>query len=397
MKRILFVDDEPRILQGLQRLLRPHRDEWDMAFVTSGAEALDLLGDAAFDVIVTDMRMPGMDGAELLTCVRERHPGTVRIVLTGHTELDNALQAAAVAHQVLSKPCEPAALVAAVERAVEVERLLDDVALREAVGGIDSLPSHPRVLAELNQLFVSGTSSSRDIARVVARDPAVSAKVLQLVNSSFFGLARRVTDLEQAVTYLGIGVLHGLIVGAAALRTLEDVEIPPGYRYEGVRAHGAATANLARAIAGPVEAPDAFVAALLQDIGHLLLLRGLPHYVEVVDEHVETGRALHEIERDVLDFTHAEAGAYLLALWNLPHPVIDAVMHHHDALEGRGALGVRETVGLARRLVNEAGLAPDPADPAARIERAWVEALASPQQIDEWRHLAATAPTEPAA
>jgi HD-like signal output (HDOD) protein/CheY-like chemotaxis protein len=397
VKRILFVDDEPRVLQGLQRLLRPHRDEWEMAFVASGAEALALLDASPFDVIVTDMRMPGMDGAALLTSVRERHPGTVRIVLTGHTELDNALQAAAVAHQVLSTPCEPSALVAAVERAVEVERLLDDVALREAVGGIDTLPSHPRVLAELNRLFMSGTSSSRDIARVVARDPAVSAKVLQLVNSSFFGLARRVTDLEQAVTYLGIGVLHGLIVGAAALRTLEDVEMPPEYPFDAVRAHGAVTANLARAIAGPVEAPDAFVAALLQDVGHLLLLRSLPHYVEVLDEHLQTGRALHDVERQVLGFTHGEVGAYLLALWNLPHPVIDAVAHHHDALDDRRALGVRETVALARRLVNESGTAPDPTDPAARVEPAWVASLASTEQVDEWRRLAATAPTEPAA
>lgn len=395
MKRILFVDDEPRILQGIQRLLRPHRLEWDMAFVTSGAEALQRLEATPFDVIVTDMRMPGMDGAALLTTVRERYPGTVRIVLTGHTELDNALQAAAVAHQVLSKPCEPAALVAAVERAVEVEQLLDDVALREAVGGVDSLPSHPRVLAELNQLFQSGASSSRDIARVVARDPAVSAKVLQLVNSSFFGLARRVTDLEQAVTYLGIGVLHGLIVGAAALRTLEDVEIPPGYQFDAVRAHGAATANLARTIAGPVEAPDAFAAALLQDVGQLLLLRGVRHYVEVIDEHLATGRPLHDVEREVLGFDHGQAGAYLLALWNLPHPVIDGVAHHHDSLDGRSILGVRETVGLARRLVNESGRAVDPADPKARLDLAWAGSLASPTQIDDWRALAATASPEP--
>jgi HD-like signal output (HDOD) protein/CheY-like chemotaxis protein len=395
VKRILFVDDEPRVLQGLQRLLRPHRDDWEMAFVTSGAEALDLLDASPFDVIVTDMRMPGMDGATLLTEVRGRHPGTVRIVLTGHTELDNALQAAAVAHQVLSKPCEPAALVAAVERAVEVEQLLGDTALRDAVGGVDALPSHPRVLAELDRLFASGTTSSRDIARVVARDPAVSAKVLQLVNSAFFGLARRVTDLEQAVTYLGVSVLHGLIVGAAALRSFEDVDIPDGYAYDAVRAHGVATANLARAITGPVEAPDAFVAGLLQDVGHLLLLRGLPHYVEVLDEHGATGRPLHEIEREVLGFTHADAGTYLLALWNLPHPVVEAVGHHHDGLDGRTSIGVREAVALARRLLNEAGATVDPADPEARPERSWTDGLATAEQIDDWRRLAAGSPPEP--
>ena len=85
-RRILFVDDEAKVLDGLRNLLRRQRHEWDMLFALSGAAALEELAKAPVDVIVSDMRMPGMDGAELLTRVRTLYPQTARIVLSGHAE-----------------------------------------------------------------------------------------------------------------------------------------------------------------------------------------------------------------------------------------------------------------------------------------------------------------------
>jgi CheY-like chemotaxis protein len=115
--RILFVDDEPRVLDGLRRMLRSRRREWSLHFAMSGDEALEQLAELPFDVIVSDMRMPRMDGATLLGIVQESFPSVIRIVLTGHTEPEGRAHALPVAHQFLTKPCDPFTLQAAIDRA----------------------------------------------------------------------------------------------------------------------------------------------------------------------------------------------------------------------------------------------------------------------------------------
>jgi CheY-like chemotaxis protein len=105
MKRILFVDDEENVLDGIRRMLRAHRDRWETEFVTSGQAALLATRQRAFDIVVSDLRMPGMDGAELLGHIREQFPSVARIVLSGYSEPDLSARAAKVAHRVLEKPC----------------------------------------------------------------------------------------------------------------------------------------------------------------------------------------------------------------------------------------------------------------------------------------------------
>src|SRR5579863_1343288 len=117
MKTLLFVDDEPKLLQGLQRQLRPMREEWDMHFVESGNSALEFMSGRPVDIIVSDMMMPGMDGSQLLAEVAKKHPQTVRIVLSGQAEREAVLRLVGPAHQFLSKPCEADELRKAVSRA----------------------------------------------------------------------------------------------------------------------------------------------------------------------------------------------------------------------------------------------------------------------------------------
>ena len=115
-KKILFVDDEVSVLQGLERMLFEMVDSWDMSFVESGEQALSELSDEPFDVIVSDMRMPSMDGATLLAHVHDEYPDVVRIILTGHSELEATLRAMPVAHSFLTKPCKPGLLEEVVRR-----------------------------------------------------------------------------------------------------------------------------------------------------------------------------------------------------------------------------------------------------------------------------------------
>lgn len=115
MKRVLFVDDEPNVLQGLQRMLRPQRRRWDMTFCDSGEEALRRLAEAPFDVLVSDMRMPGMSGAPLLAEAQARFPRVVRLILSGQADRESLDALAGVTHRFLSKPCDAALLQAAIE------------------------------------------------------------------------------------------------------------------------------------------------------------------------------------------------------------------------------------------------------------------------------------------
>src|SRR5438093_827737 len=112
--RILFIDDETLVLQGLQRMLRSMRNDWEMEFVESGAKALERIAQVGFDVVVSDMRMPGMNGAELLAEVMKRNPKTVRLILSGHADKELILKCVGSTHQYLAKPCDPEALKATI-------------------------------------------------------------------------------------------------------------------------------------------------------------------------------------------------------------------------------------------------------------------------------------------
>lgn len=330
--RVLFVDDEQRVLDGLRRMLRPRHREWSMSFAGGGAEALERLEAEPAEIIVSDMRMPGMDGAQLLAEVRNRHPEIVRMILSGQADEDAALRAIPVAHQFLTKPCDAATLLSALERAAALHRLLGQPDLREVVGGVDTLPSPPVIWLALTEELRNPDASPADVGHIAARDPAISAKLLQLVNSSFVGLARHVSSVEEAVTYLGIPTVRSLSLSVGAFRALgADEFLGEGYA-DALSAHALRCAEAARSlVSDQADADNAFTAALLQDIGQLVLAVHRPEAFRAMLRAAQDGGVpLHEIEQ-AQGWTHAHVGAYLLGLWGLPTAVVDAVAHHHDA------------------------------------------------------------------
>lgn len=151
MKRILFVDDEKNILDGVRRMLHAARNRWEMEFATSGDAALLASKERPFDVVVTDLRMPGMNGAELLSHIRDQFPGTARIVLSGYSEPALADRAAPVAYRVLGKPCNAKELVDTIERVCTLQDLLCTPALRHIIGTITELPSWGKRLRGLER------------------------------------------------------------------------------------------------------------------------------------------------------------------------------------------------------------------------------------------------------
>jgi len=331
MRRVLFVDDDPEILEGLRRMLRPQRHEWDMAFVPGGEAALAMMEASPFDVVISDMRMPGIDGAALLCHVRELYPQTVRIVLSENTELSTALRVIPVAHQFLAKPCDGEMLRVAVERACHLKALLSDDAIRHTVTGLGNLPSLPRTYQALTTALANPDVTVREVARIIELDVGVSAKVLQLVNSAFFGVAHPVTNIPSAVSYLGVNTLKNLVLSVEIFRAFKPGRDLAGFSLEKLQHHAQVTAHIAARLPVPKHLTDvAVVAGLLHDVGKVILAWKLSgRFEKMLTQSVAARCPVYKIEESTDGFSHAEIGAYLLGLWGLPYTVVEAVALHH--------------------------------------------------------------------
>jgi HD-like signal output (HDOD) protein len=346
------VDDEVAVLDALQNLLRKERKRWDMAFAVGAQEALRELERAPVDVIVSDMRMPGMDGAELLARVRDDYPRTARLVLSGHAEREAVLRVLPVAHQYLSKPCDVDLLRAAIERTCELQSLLSNDTIRQLVGRLEKLPSVPTTYFALNKATANPGITTEDIARIVEADPAMSVKVLQLVNSAYFGLARRIASISEAVSYLGVELLKGLALSAQIFSVAERG--PRQFSIEQLQEESLKAARLARRFFTDRErAEEAFTAAIVHDIGTLVIALGLPKEYELIaDLVVATGRPRHEIEKEQLGAHHGEIGGYLLGVWGLPFSIVEtAALHHTPSLASEGQTDILGAVHIADTLL----------------------------------------------
>jgi putative nucleotidyltransferase with HDIG domain len=402
MINILFVDDEPRVLEGLQRMLRSMRGEWDMAFAGGAEEALRMLAAAPFDVVVTDLRMPGKDGAELLREVMDEYPHLVRIILSGHSDQEMSLRSAGAAHQYLSKPCDADALKQTVARACAQRGLLADAGLRRLVSRMSVLPSLPSLYTELlNELQSAGATVKR-VGEIISRDVGMTAKVLQMVNSAFFGLGRPLTSPGEAVSYLGLDRVKALVLSIHVFSEFKADGVP-GFSPARLWSHSLAVGRLAETVAktcgaaARADSAGAFTAGLLHDTGKLVLAANVPEqYAESLGLARAEGVPSAQAERRVFGTTHSEVGAYLLGLWGLPPPLVEAVAFQ-DSPRGREAAGVSAltAVHVADALLHEAERAPAAPDGACLDEEylarlnltdrlpAWREAAAALQAIEE--------------
>lgn len=361
MKRVLFVDDEPPILEALQGALRKQRRKWNMVFALGPEAALKELAKEPFDVVVSDMRMPKMDGADLLARVKEVSPAAVRIILSGHAEREAIVRAMSVAHRYLSKPCDLATLQETIERACQLQSLLENGALREIVANIARLPSVPKTFLELTNACARLDCSARELAAIVERDAAMAAKVLQLANSSYFGLAREVTSVAQAVTLLGVEVLKGLALTANIFAASNGARIR-SETIEELQDHALAVAALAKQFLSddPSLAAAAFTAGIVHDIGRTVLASRYGElYEEALRDAEVAGRTAWSIERERFGASHAEVGAYLLGVWGLPMKIVEAVAHHHDpSLASEPACTLAAALQVAGETLHRGSVAP---------------------------------------
>jgi putative nucleotidyltransferase with HDIG domain len=386
MKSVLFVDDEPYVLDGLRRMLHAYRGEWRMKFTTSASQALQFLAETPCDVIVTDMRMPDMNGAEFLARVAQLYPQVVRIVLSGMCDREQSLASAVSAHQFLAKPCDPAALKKAVDRGFGIQATLGNVALKSFISRLKSLPSLPAVYTELVAAAGDPDASVRHLGSIVSKDLAMTSKVLHLVNSSLFGLRRPVLDPGEACVYLGVDTIKALVL---SLGVFSQYRGSGRFSVEELQAHSLRTAALAKQIAAferfsKADIDEAFLAGMLHDVGKLVLAINCPReYEDCIAAARDANVPILEAEASAFGITHAEAGMYLLRLWGLPDTVTEAVAFHHRPSESGGRqLGSLAMVHVANVWIGEAEQRP-----ALGLDAGYLSQFNGGAKTEAWRSL----------
>jgi HD-like signal output (HDOD) protein len=332
---VLFVDDDPFLLQAIERSLMFSCPDWAPEFAPSGESAIELLNQQPFDVVVSDMRMPGMNGAQLLEHVSQNHPRTIRIILSGQSDLERAFQTLGPAHQYLSKPCQVGQLQTILEHAIRLRDHLQSERLQQVIASMKTMPALPDQLARLSQMLESTTASASDIGLEISRDIGMTAKVLQMANSPLFGTGRPMVDVSEAVAFLGFDLIHSLIFSYGVFSKFENPKFNPEFVRDltthSVKIGAGAFAIAKRAAASPIVQNQSLLAGLLHDLGKLILADLFPEsYSDVNQVAASSQKPVWQSEQAVFKANHSDVAAYLLSLWGITHPVVEAVAFHHQ-------------------------------------------------------------------
>jgi HD-like signal output (HDOD) protein len=322
---VLFVDDEPNVLQAIKRVVRQQRLSWDITFASSGPEALQHLEIQRFDVVVCDLRMPGLDGAEVMAQIKLRSPATTRIILSGYAEEEAVFRAARVAHRFLHKPCDVEDIRSVIDDAQRCHQRIEDSHIIEVLGRVDQLPTLGDVYFDLMEAVSTDDWSPAELGEIVSRDVGLTVELLRLVNSGFFGLTRAVHSVDQAVTFLGLDVVRGVVAGYSLF---SDANNAPNIDIDEVAARSRSASILTRASVlrdggSRLEAAEGYLAGIVHEVGALALSA-----VSDVDRPtLQVALATHEVtaERMTLGVDRYSVGSYLLGLWGFGRSICDGV------------------------------------------------------------------------
>lgn len=307
---------------------------WECSFVADAEAALALLAQENFDVFVASMSGPGKNGANLLREVGRLYPKMLRFIAGDVADQELIISCIGGPHQFLRRPFEPAELITTLQRGLKLDAWLSSDELRALTPRLRRLPSLPSTYFNLLKEVESPAATLQTIGEVIARDPVVTARLLQVVNSAAFSPAQKVSHAQEAVGLLGVQTVKSLVL-CLQIFSQEDAARETGLSLEILWEHSFLVAKFARLIVlkqtGNAQlADDAFTSGLLHDVGRIVIASNLPkEYTAVVAAARQKSRPLHEEEAAQLGVNHAKVGAYLLGLWGLPASFIEATAAHH--------------------------------------------------------------------
>jgi HD-like signal output (HDOD) protein/CheY-like chemotaxis protein len=333
MTTILLVDDEQNVLNAMRRSLFDLNESHALHFVPNADQALRLLEQQPVDVLLSDIRMPGMSGEELLLKAYHHHPEVLRFGISGYSKRETSIALINAVHQFFAKPCDIDHLLHSIDRACDGRDRISHPDLRRLVLGTGALPVQAQSLRRLTKELNNPQACIDRIGRLVSQDAGMSAKVLQVVNSAFFGLCRHVSSAAEAAVMLGPEILRAMVHTTDSFQPLE--KLPAGsvdlhHMWQWAVQIGDTAYNLALHFSRNRHAADhALIAGNLIPIGLLLLMHDPGLWHEITSQAQLQARPLCQVERDYLGLTHTEIAAVLADIWGFPEPVAAALRYAH--------------------------------------------------------------------
>lgn len=347
--KVIFVDDEPMVLNGIKRAL--FKTDWDIVYATSGAQALEILQEFSADYIVSDMRMPGMNGAELLEKVSELYPSIVRIILSGHADLDLSARATYVAHQWYNKPCDPQTLKIELERINEVRCGMPYGEIQKLVGQVQSLPSIPKTFIKIKSILRDTAVTMKDVSSLISEDPSLTAKVLQVANSSFFVTSAKVSSIDDAIIRLGVDVICNIVVVAEIYANFDGASSD---YFEEILQRSLNTAKLASSIVEKPLRDTTMLVGILHNIGELILDQINPEAMDTYLAKRIIGADNETLEQSLFQVDSIQIASYLLHLWHFPYSIIECVILQNKPKKLISAeFGCAAAIYIAKRISNQ--------------------------------------------
>jgi HD-like signal output (HDOD) protein len=334
---IVILDDEPSILATLRSLF--HRSPYRLQLFSEYGPALRFITEHTPEVIISDMRMPEMNGMVFLAKARELCPVSSRLLLSGYEDKSLIIEAVAngTAQMYILKPWEDNEFLSIIRSTLAAREDLRKKRLEEYIHSIKALPSSPLVHAQVRQVFTRQERSIREVATSVETDPVVVAQLLRVANSVFFGARNPIVNIQEAITFIGLEYVEALILGSRMFTAMvTHTEESTKHAIEDLWRHAMQRATIGRAIAAhwpdyPHQQP-AYIACLLLDIGFIVRLQMDPEeFLRLTDLASALELPLHQAEDRLFEVDHAAIGAALLRLWNFPSPIVAAIAAHHSA------------------------------------------------------------------
>jgi putative nucleotidyltransferase with HDIG domain len=318
--------------------------------------------------------------------VANQHPESMRIVISAHDDQLTVAQCLMFGHRYFNKSIDLPNLASILKRIARLKHQVGSAKLKKVISGLGALPTLPRLYFQLNEAVNSPYSSLNEIADIIQQDAGLTVKLLQVANSAFFGMSRRVLTPLEAVQVIGIEVLRGIVLCVHAFKFYQDRQIR-SFSASELWNHSLQTAQAARRLAeyenlSRAECDEAFICGLLHDIGKLIMAANADSdYAEVVKRSRSGNIPTDSAEQEVFGATHAQVGAYLLGLWGLPEPIIDAIELHHS-------LDTINTLGFTSLTALHVAQALEPSAPrvhALNVE--YLRRIGMENRIEQWQRV----------
>ncbi len=395
MSIILFVDDDPNILDGLRRRLRSVRPGWKLHFATNAESAIAQASQTEPDVVISDMRMPGTDGAELLTVMQNKHPHTARIILSGFAEEEAVLRTIGPAHQYLAKPCDDLLLLETIDNALDLRHLLTNPDLRTLVGGIDALSSPPITYTNLVKALEDPRVSNETLTAIVESDIALTAEILKLTNSAYFAIRQKISTVSQAIRMIGVDTLKALALFIGLFRSYDGPKADAARMMQLCQRSqqlGVVATLIAEQEKLPSEVSNVMAAiGMLSHTGSLILYAyRAAEMTQVIRRVEQEDIPIYIAEQEQFGASHPEIGAYLLGLWGFPSAIVQTVAYHHRPQDTpHNEMDALATIYVAQHLAREIAIEKRTGKaPESRIDIEFLTRLGKQHRLSAWRDTA---------